>query len=792
VDMGTTLTKADTITGGDGSDTIMVTGAGGAVMPASAAVTGVENITITTGGADTYDADIVSIGAIKVVAAANAHTIAITDVTTESIHVTTTAPNVAGAADDDIADVNVQLKDATGAADSLTVSFTNQDLDNEMAITTADFGTSGNIETLNLVFNQGADVPGVGVEDIDLVDLNTTHTTVNVSGDADVAMGSGTAIVTKVVDASALTGDFEFSAGAADHTLTGGSGSNTYAFAGNLTSADKVTGGAGADTLTATMAAVNTAPTITGVETYKLDMANAGNNFNGVNVSGITTLQLEGSVANVVSNLAATATTINLIEETDDETVAITYATGSDSAVTINFDETTNGGTEDYAAITVSGNKGATTVNSADGAYTITSFVAADTTGTFTVNTTDTLVIDGAAGLDAVKATGLAVTTGGGDLDISGAATNLFTKATSINLQALSGDILMDNASGVLQSDADVTVDMLARNTGNLIDVTTLNVDHLTTMNLTSENGGDVVITDLNMLGVNSATTAVDVTSTINLSATGTGSSSTISDVTPASATTLDKVVMTSSDKGVVSFTAADNNLTLTEIDASGAAADGVVISVADLAAATKITVGAGNSTITTSDNATDTVTTGTGNATINSTAGGTFTLGVGGSDTFTARSAASDNITGFEIANDKIVIDKSDIDGFGSSNTPVDSAAATLGALTAALIVDHTGGAGFTMGTGSILRLAGTHADTAAVELLIEGDMAAASFADEDAIVVIWSDGANAHIDLFEIDGVNSGTGALVDTVTYNGEIAELIGVDATKLTDANFDIVA
>jgi hypothetical protein len=792
VDFGTTLTVADTVTGGTGSDTIMVTGAGGAVMPALAAVTGVENITITTGGGDSYDADIVSIGAINVVAAANAHTIAITDVTTETIAVTTTTPNVAGATDDDIADVNIQLKDATGAADSLTVTFTNQDLDNEMEITTSDFGTSGNIETLNLVFNQGADVPGVGVEDIDLADLNTTHTTVNVSGNADVAIGTGTAIVSKIVDASALTGDLEFSAGAVDSTLTGGSGTNTFTFAGNLTSLDTVTGGAGADTLTATMAAVNAAATITGVETFKLDMANAGNNFNGVNVAGITTLELQGSVANVVSNLAATATTINLIEEADDETVAITYATGSNSDITINFDETANGGTEDYAAITVSGNAGSTTINSVDGAYTVTSFVAADTTGTFAINTTDALVVDGTAGVDAVKATGLAITTGGGNFDVSGAATNSFTKATSINLQALSGDILIDNASGVLVTDADVTVDMLARNTGNLIDVTTLNVDHVTTMNLTAENGGDVVITDLNMLGKNSATTAVDVATLINMTATGTGSSVTISDVTPASATTLDSVVMTSSDKGVVSFTAADDNLTLTAIDASGAAADGVVISVADLGAATTITVGAGNSTITTSDNATDSVITGSGNATINSTAGGTFSLGVGGSDTFTARSAASDNITGFEIANDTIVIDKSDIDGFGSSNTPVDSGAATLGALTAPLITSHTGGTAFTMGTGSILRMNGTHANTAAIELLLEGDLNDASFADEDALVVIWSDGANAHIDLFEIDAVNTTSSGVADTVTYNGEIAELIGVDASKLTDANFDIVA
>jgi hypothetical protein len=791
--MGTTLTKADTLAGGAGTDTLSVTGAGGAVMPASAAVSGVENLEIVTGGADSFDASIVSFDSVKVFSTANAHTIAMTKVTDEAIEITTSAANAAAASDDDIADVNIQLADETGAADSLTVTFTNVDVDNEMAITTSDFGAGG-IETLNLVFNQGADVPGADVEDIDLVDINSAHTTINVSGDADVSIASGTALdAAKTVNASALTGDLELNLGAVDNTVTGGSGKNTFAFGANLTSADTVTGGAGADVLTASLTAVNVAATVSGVETFEIVMANAGNNLNATNVTGIETLTLSGDVANVVTNLAATATTINLIEETDDETVSITYASGSDSAVTLNFDEVANGGTEDYAAITIGGNAGALTVNSKDGAYTVTSIVTADVAGAYTLNTTDALIVDGTAGIDAVKATSLAITTGGGNLDISGAATNSFTKATSINLQALDGDILMDNASGVLISDADVTVDMLARGTGNLIDVTTLNVDHVTTMNLTSENAGDVVITDLNMLGKNSATTAVDVDTLITMTATGTGSSTTISDLTPASATTLDKLVMTSSDSGVVSFTAADNNLTITEIDASGAAADGVVISVADLAAATKITLGAGDVTLTTSDNV-DTVVTGSGDATITSTAGGAFTFGTG-KDVITAKVASigANDITGFDVAKDVINLDISEADGFTSSNVPVDYAGTPLvGALSAATIVDETGGSAFTMDAGTILRLAGTFADTAAVEAAIEGDMEDLSLADEDAIVVIWSDGANAHVDLYEIDAVNSTTSGVVDTVTFNGEFAQLIGTDVTKLTDANFDFIA
>ena len=59
-DFATFLTADDTIDGGGGTDTLGVTGAGGAVIPDDADVTNVETLEITTGGADTFDASIVS------------------------------------------------------------------------------------------------------------------------------------------------------------------------------------------------------------------------------------------------------------------------------------------------------------------------------------------------------------------------------------------------------------------------------------------------------------------------------------------------------------------------------------------------------------------------------------------------------------------------------------------------------------------------------------------------------------------------------------------------------------
>jgi hypothetical protein len=86
---------------------------------------------------------------------------------------------------------------------------------------------------------------------------------------------------------------------------------------------------------------------------------------------------------------------------------------------------------------------------------------------------------------------------------------------------------------------------MDASGSGNLIDITTLNVDHFTTMNLTAALAGDVDITDINFLGVDSTTAANDIITTLNMTATGTGSSVIIQGVTPASASTLDTLTMT-------------------------------------------------------------------------------------------------------------------------------------------------------------------------------------------------------------------------------------------------------
>jgi hypothetical protein len=594
-------------------------------------------------------------------------------------------------------------------------------------------------------------------------------------------------VTNETVAGGDATGDLTVNLGNADQSVTTGSGDDTIVFAGNLTSDDTVDGGDGDDTLTGTMTAARIAATVSNIETGSFDFDAAGT-LDMRSTTSMSTLTLQGSNTHSVVNADSSVSTINLIEEAQDEVVNITFDTGTASALTLNFDEVTDGATETYGAITVSGNTGDFTVNSADGAYDVESITNATTTGAVVINTTDLLDVDGGAGIDMVNATSLTATTGGADLDISGASTNDFNDATSIDLNALDGDILIDNAAGVLESEADVTVDMTARNTGNLIDITTLNVDHVTTMSLSATSGGDIDIADVNFLGID--TDDNDVSTSFTMDASGTGSSVTIQDVTPAGGSTLDSLVMTSSDSGVVSFTASDNALTITEIDASGANADDVVINVSDLAAATEITLGAGDATVTASDNG-DTITGGSGDVQYFLTAGGTHTVTAGsGVDTFEAVGVNASEISSFTVGTDKVELDNSVIEAASSGTALVDGNGDDVSPLSAVVIddVDTTGN--YTMDVASsVLRLDGVFADTDAVDAELVGatGLQESNFADDDILTVIWSDGADAHISFVDIDTVG-GDGDEVNAVTVEDSIV-LAGVDASTLTADDFN---
>jgi hypothetical protein len=811
--MGTTLTAADTIEGGEGADTVGVTGAGGAVMPASAAITGVETLSITTGGADTYDASIVAFDNVTVTAAANAHTIAMTKLTTETV--TVQNGSAAGAADDDIADINLALSDATGAADSITLNLTNNDADNEMLVTTTDFGVA-DVETVNIVFARAADVEDAA--EFNIADINSSHDNLNLSGTADVtidAKDSSTTITSTVV------GDVDLTVGAADVTVTMGAGDDTIAFGGTLTSDDTVEGGDGDDELTATLAAGTAAAAITGVETATLTVTNAGATFSGTNVDDMTTIvataasdqnvtltNLDASVANVqIANTAA-----------DNNAVTVRYAAGTDSAhtLTIADDTATPAADVELGAVTIAGNAGALSIVSdgftgnhiydltaddatslsisstlsfeidAGGAGSGTLSATSATSATFT-SAGEAIVVDGTSDLSA--ATAITVDGADGDITLTGAITA--TAMETLSMSAAAG--VTTTTSGAITSDADVTSVTLTA-TGASADLSVdglVDVDHVRTVTATATGGGNIDIADIELLGVDSDGTT-DIVTSISLTANGEDASENSSTITVAAintaAATLDTLTLASDADGTLSVTTGAASLTITAIDATGSLGT-LTLDTSAIAAAIDADFGAGTNDITTEVGLADE---------INLAAGaGTDTINVQSDNGSTS---AADIVRNFEAGagGDVISLDLSELDGANGGADIVNGAGTDV---TSALVVNIQSDADgtFTLAAATnIIAITNTYATSADVDTALSDAVTSAEggLSDNDNLLVMWTNGADTIISRFQIndadpDADDSGGAATVEAFDEVEDLVILEGVAIGDVVAANFEFV-
>ena len=793
--LGTFLTDADTIDGGDGTDTLGVTGAGGAVIPDDADVTNVETLDITTGGADTFDASIVSFDTVTTTIAANAHTIAMTEVSDEVI--TVRNGDAAGNADDDIADINIALATATGDADSLTVTIENRDADNEMAVTTTDFGVS-DIETLNLAFVRDTDIADAAEFNID--DVNSAHDTINLSGTADVDID--------VKDAatdinSTIVGDLELTLGAADHDISSAAGDDTFTFAGNLDSDDTIDGGAGDDTLTATPAAGVIASTISNVETLEFTFSTAGAAFNGRNATGVETVTIANATDEslTLSRQAASVTTFNLESTSTDASDAVTirHTANTDAAFTVNIGDSAEVADVDLGTLTISDNAGALTV--------VSDFFAGNSLGDFAANDSDDvtftisndLEIDaGGAGdgnLDATGALSFTVTADGGDFLVDGAtdigdATSMSVTVTADDSVTFTGAVTAtdletltvtadDNfdLTGNIVSDADVAVTLTADDVGDIRFNGILDVDHVTTLSATATDGGVITIDDIELLGVDAD--GDDIDSEITLSATGTdssddGSEITISAINVAAAATLDTLTVVGDADSTIDITAGAANLTITEIDASEM--EGTFdIDTSTIAAAIDLTLGSGTNTVTTELDLADEITL--------ADEAGTDQIDVQDDTT------AADVITNFEAGadGDVISIDVSAI-GAGAQNA---ASTALDASLVVSLATDDDGvlaDADNTMvATDNILVLTDVFADSAAVFAAIDLDAETnvGGLLDNDVFLVAYTNGADSFVASITFSAAD---GASADAAA---DLVQLVGVTVSDLTADNFAFV-
>lgn len=236
--LGTTASAGDVVTGGEGTDTLNISVAGNAVHTLQAVQTnGVENVLVTNfdlnAGDTTIDTSLMN-GLSKIglfSSNATGHTVftgmtAITDAQMGNGSSNLTLTYAGG---------------TTGTADTQNLSLSG---------TKAGTFTANGLETVavsgSLAANKLTNIAG------------STLTKISVSGDQNFTM-SGTSAV-KTIDAGASTGKTSLILGAANQTVTLGSGDDTIDIGGNLTWQDKIQGGAGTDTIKITTAGTINGP----------------------------------------------------------------------------------------------------------------------------------------------------------------------------------------------------------------------------------------------------------------------------------------------------------------------------------------------------------------------------------------------------------------------------------------------------------------------------------------------------------------------------------------------------
>lgn len=267
---GATLNNDDQVIGGAGKDTLTASVSGLTATTGKLNVSGVETITLTTGGDNTLDLSAVT-GATTVAVSANTQTITGLDLAT-TLQLT------------DNATVKVTAANATGTNDTLTVE---QKLNGDVSNTIEAKG--GAIENLAIIMNDTGATANTGtfvLTGFEGTKVTTTQAATSAT-DTNIALGTLYKTVT-TVDTSAMKGTQAFSvanataavtanlSGAAAATVTGSAFGDTFNINQTTSAVHAITGGNGTDTVNITMAAT-TAADYTGLDVEKVNITvNAG------------------------------------------------------------------------------------------------------------------------------------------------------------------------------------------------------------------------------------------------------------------------------------------------------------------------------------------------------------------------------------------------------------------------------------------------------------------------------------------------------------------------------------
>jgi hypothetical protein len=306
-----TYTTGDSINGGGGTDSLVLTAAGTLASPTAVTVKGIANVNIRDLVGSTFDATLVSDNpAISFNSTLAGNTSKVVGGALGSTY------GLAGGGN-----MTVDFASTSGSSDTAKVSL-------------AGAGTSSSTRsTVDVADGNTIEAVSISATGTNFVTLNagTAATKVTLTGAATntIAVGSLAAIAT--IDASTSTG------------------TNTFLAGNSLNTGDTVKGGTGADTLSANFTSATLInPTIADVETLSLDFdANAILNLS--KTTGATTLAISGSKGSAeVTNAGATITKLNLSTQDTgytDNDLTFTHATGVTGALTFTVGSTATSAT---------------------------------------------------------------------------------------------------------------------------------------------------------------------------------------------------------------------------------------------------------------------------------------------------------------------------------------------------------------------------------------------------------------------------------------------------------------
>lgn len=639
---GDSLTIDDTVNGGEGADTVSVSGAIGSTVT----LTSIEAVTYTTNSV-THAATQANLAGLKTITEAG-NAVTITSGASNGLSLVAAATG---------GSFEYSLKTGTdGTADSIS-------LQNGLSTSSSAVDTtfkSNAIETLNLnnvtktagTANQlTVSAPGTG---------SSALSKIIITGNADTTIAdTGSYASELVVDATASTGALTYNGvSSVAETILGAAGNDTFTFAaGEFTTDDSVNGAGGNDTLTITATTnVNNAfgrVYTTDIENIKLAAIDQDKttsiDFRGaaglVAVTG--TITDIGTGATTFDNLPSTVTKLTLVvDETNTaDTVSagdITIDTDGGSSLTIvlSSDSDDSGGTLYSTEFGASGSRELFTLTGTATTYAMTQAGTGNDADylTLTANSATSLSLSTASravDINTLSANKLATltVTGSNALTISAASVSTGSKLTTVDAASATGSITL-GGSGV--------------------------VERASAASITTGSGDDTIQFGLSTDGAN----------TINA-----GLNSTVTSSVPG-----DTLRLTGLLSGVTSIdlsSTADQIITANGVASSGAqtgfeAVDGSSLTSAALTGLT-VTGSSGINKIVGSSGA-DTIDGGAGADIITGGAGNDILVGGAGADTFVF--GATELLTGVDTIADFVTgTDKLDLSAFETVGTLVDAA---------------------------------------------------------------------------------------------------------------------